>query len=60
MLLETLKANDKEKEKDSENDAEGLQRQETTTSFVLPTWHWKEQKSLELGNEEHNEIKLCK
>ena len=53
MLLETLKSNDKEKEMDSENGGEGLQRQETTTSFVLPTWNWKEQKSLELGNEEH-------
>ena len=31
----------------------GVERQDTVTDFVLPEWNWKEQKSLELGSEEH-------
>lgn len=38
---------------DADASSEELQRQETITSMVLPTWNWKEQKSLQLGNEEH-------
>ena len=53
-FLETVNAEKKEEvDTDADASTEELQRQETITSMVFPTWNWKEQKSLQLGNEEH-------
>ena len=56
ISISNVAATFKEKENDGETSdtkAKSPERQDTITSIVLPTWNWKEGKSLELGSEEH-------
>ena len=52
ILAMANEGNEKEG-KQSDAKPNEVERQDTVTDFVLPEWNWKEQKSLELGSEEH-------
>ena len=53
FILATANEGNEKEGKQSDAKPNGVERQDTVTDFVLPEWNWKEQKSLELGSEEH-------
>ena len=53
FILATANEVNEKEGKQSDAKPNGVERQDTVTDFVLPEWNWKEQKSLELGSEEH-------
>ena len=53
FILATANEVNEKEGKQSDAKPNEVERQDTVTDFVLPEWNWKEQKSLELGSEEH-------
>ena len=53
FILATANEGNEKEGKQSDAKPNEVERQDTVTDFVLPEWNWKEQKSLELGSEEH-------